>query len=133
MKGIIRTFVFYLVSFWLLAANIHSIVFEPSIQNFALIAATFTIAQYFVKPVVSLLLFPISIFSGGIFSFATNLVAFIAVITIFPQIRLETWTSPGMVAGSVIIPSLTLTPLLTLFLVSLALTIAYRLFNILIN
>lgn len=133
MKGIIRTFIFYLVSFWFITLSIHSIVFDSTIQNFALIAAVFTVAQYLVKPVVSLLLLPISLFSGGIFSLATNFVAFVATITIFPQIRLETWVFPGMTISNIALPTLTLTPLITLILVSLFLTFAHRIFNLLIN
>ena len=133
MKGLIRTYLFYLLILWLLISLQGSFTMTDLPQTLFLSAGFFTVVQVFIKPILSIILFPISFLTGGIFDILIHFLSTLALVKFMPQVQLETWYFPGFTQGAFALAPFLLTPPITIIVLTVFLAVSHSLFQWLIR
>jgi putative membrane protein len=108
MKTLLRSFVFHAFVIWFLAANIGGIHYgnDPKILLLAALALTFV--DMLIKPVINLLILPFNLITLGTFRWVSSVFTLYLTTLLVPGFAIVAFTYPGLNAGFIIIPAITL-------------------------
>ncbi len=120
MKRILRTYLFHLFALWLSAQLIaSSFSISGSLENWLIAAGVLAILNLLLKPILTLLFFPINALSLGLFSLVINAGVFYVFMRLVSHVHITSWTFPGIFYQGIRLPQTTLPFVGTLFVVSL--------------
>lgn len=104
MKSIIRKTIINSLGIYLLSQATDGFVVLGGVWTFIIGGFVFALMSFTVRPILTILTFPLNLMTFGLFSFITN--AFILyLLTVFvPQIIVKSFTFPGVDIAGFIIP-----------------------------
>lgn len=96
MKRLIRTYLFYLTALFI-ATHLFgsSFTIDSDIRSWLTAALILSLLNTLLKPILSLLFFPINALTLGVFSIVVNSVVFYLFLRLVPQVHITSWTFPG--------------------------------------
>lgn len=86
MKSILRHIIYYAISLAILPVFLSGIVIEGGVQGYLLAGVVLTILYYIIKPIISIISFPLTILSTGLFTFLINTLILYLMTIFLPQI-----------------------------------------------
>lgn len=119
MKGLLRTYLFYLLALWLTKTIFTPSIITPTdLQVWLIAAGVLALLNMLVKPVLNILFLPVNAVTLGLFSIVINAAIFFAFLRLFPQFQVEAWVFPGFTFQSLHLPQTPIPKLGTLFAAS---------------
>ncbi len=108
MKGLLRSFIFHAFVLWFIATNVGGIHFgnDPKVLLLAALALTFV--DMLIKPVINLLILPLTLITLGTFRWVSSVFTLYLTTLLVPGFAVVAFTYPGLNAGFIIIPAITL-------------------------
>ncbi len=124
MKNLLRVYCFHLLALWM-AKNIFgsSLVISGDIAVWLIAAGILTCLNILLKPVLKLLFFPVNAITLGLFSLVINTGIFYIFLKLSPKISINPWTFPGGEIFSWNLPKYDFNIWLTLFIISLTVSL----------
>lgn len=124
MKSLFRSYLISLISLYLAALLIKGFTYQGGPQTLLLGAGAFTVINWFVRPVVKILLLPFNILTLGLFSWLINVGLLYLLTVLVPQFSVNSWYFSGLNIDGFIVPAVNFSILLTYiaasFLISLS-------------
>ena len=121
MKTLLRYFLINLVSLWVTTKIIPGLTFTGGIKTLFVGAVVFAVINFFLVPVIKILLLPLNLLTLGLFAWITNVLALYALTTIVSGFRLVPYQFGGFYYNGFMIPPYDLTPFLVAVAASLLL------------
>lgn len=122
MKRLLRSFVFHVFALWLTSTLIPDLSISGNLWGMLSAGLALTIMMILLKPLLSLIFFPINILTLGLLGWLVN-VAVLYLWTVFvPNVRLAPWVFPGISVAGFVVPDVHLSYTWTLIVVSLVIT-----------
>ena len=106
MKSLIRNFVFFSVSLFLLPLLIQGATVRGGIGTVFIGALTMTFLFTFVKPVLSIITFPLNLITLGFFSFLVNMFLLYLLTVFIPSIKIAAFVFTSVHFAGFVIPTL---------------------------
>ena len=119
MKALLRSFVINTFCLWTVQQFVQGFKISGGFQNLLIIAASLTIVNVFVKPVLKILFIPINIATIGLFSLVINALVFFALDYFFTTLTVTPWTFSGFSYRGFFIPEISFGIIETYFISSL--------------
>jgi putative membrane protein len=129
MKLLIRSFLFNVFALHFAEILIPGFKIIGGIEFLILAGLFYTILNFFIKPIAKLLFFPINLITLGLFSFVINAGVLYALIYLVKQIQVQVWTFPGFHLYGFSAPRTTINQILTIFLVSIFISVFLNILN----
>lgn len=133
MKKYLRAYLVLFASFFIASNLIPTITFEGGFKTLALATLVLTAFNFFIKPILNLLLLPINLLTLGLFRWFVNVFVFYIMLLIVPQVKIKPFVFPGYSHEGFIIPSLELgffwTLVLVCFIISFTTGLLYWVFK----
>ncbi len=108
MKSLVRNTVFYAIALFLLQVSLGGVTVRGGIPTMLFGGFVLTLLFMFVKPVVSIITFPLNLITLGIFSWVVN-VFILYLLTVFvPSIRIHAFVFQGVTLAGFVIPKTSL-------------------------
>ncbi|HUW21899.1 MAG TPA: phage holin family protein [Candidatus Bathyarchaeia archaeon] len=108
MKKYLKSYLITVASLFIAARLISTISFGEGEKTVLITAFVFTVINFFVKPVISLLLLPVNLITLGLFRWFASVFAFYLVILIVPQFSVKPFLFPGFSHSGYTIPPIQL-------------------------
>lgn len=122
MRYFIRTFLFYSFSLWFITEICSGLSIQGGWQAFFIAGCILSILMLIVAPILRILFIPINILTFGVLSWGINVLVLYLLTIIVPEVTIQAWEFPGWFWAGFAIPSLSVSYVLSLVLVSLMLT-----------
>ncbi len=129
MKGFIKSVVFNTFAIWLGSQIIPGLVMANRWQTFLLAGFSLGLLNFFIKPILKILFLPINFLTFGLFSWFTNVVIVYALTILVPEMRIISWTFPGINYQGFIIPNIEISYFFSLISVTLFLSLVVSILN----
>lgn len=123
MKGFLRSVVYHVFALWLTSTMIPALSISGNLWGMLSAGLALTIMMMLLKPLLSLIFFPINVLTLGLLGWLVNVVVLYLWTTLVPNVALGPWVFPGISAGGFIVPEVGLS--LPWTLVAVALTITF--------
>lgn len=104
MKSILRSISLYSFSLFVVTILLDGVKVTGGIWSFIVAGAILTLLFWVVKPIVSLITFPLSFITLGLFSFITNALMLYLLTILAPNISIQAFTFPGLSFWGFVIP-----------------------------
>jgi len=122
MKSLLRSYLISLISLYLASLLIKGFTYQGGLPTLFLGAGAFTVINWFVRPIVKILMLPINILSLGLLSWLTNVVLLYILTLLVPQITIKSWNFSGLNIEGFTIPGMQFSVILTYIAVSFAIS-----------
>ncbi len=119
---------FYAAQYFL--SGIH---LENTWSAYLIASAVFVIFNFFLSPIIKLLLLPINLLTLGLFRWLTNVLVLYLFDLIYDGIRITSFTYPGLTSAIISLPSTPLNLFWVLVLASLLMSLTYTLITTLFS
>lgn len=129
MKSILRSFIYNFVGLYSATLAIPGFHIAGGIQFLALAGAALTLLNFFLKPLIKILFFPINFITLGLFAWVVNVLIIYLLIFFVPQITITPWTFTGLRSGGFVIPAFYFTKFLTVVAVSFVTSLSTSVLN----
>jgi putative membrane protein len=129
MKSIFRSFIYNLICLYLAALIVPGFIIHRDLKFLAIAGVVFTLLNFFLKPLIKILFFPINLLTLGLFAWIVNVVILYILIFFVPQIRIIEWNFAGLVYSGFAIPAIHFTKFMTIVLTSFILSLLYNFLN----
>lgn len=129
MKSLIRVFVINVLAIFTTVQMLPGLTIKPNFLSLLFVSLVFTILNSFVKPLLKILFFPITLLTLGFFSWVINIGIFYLLLFFVPQIQVSSWIFQGVSYQGFSIPLLKLSPLLTIILASFIISVLSSFFR----
>ncbi len=126
MKSLLRAFIYNLVCLFLATLIIPGFSIEGGVRVLLFASIVFTLLNFFLKPLIKILLFPINFITLGLFSFLVNVIIIYVLIYFVSQIKITPWTFYGFSYQGFSIPTIYFTNFLTILIASFLLSIFFN-------
>lgn len=123
MKKILRIFAVSLISLTIVAQIIEGVQISGGYQGYIITAFALTLAFFIIKPLIKLLILPINLITLGAFRWITNVATLYIVTLIVPYFETVSFYFVGYNYQGFIIPSFTVSQLLSLIIASFLMSI----------
>lgn len=104
MKSLVRNVSFYGFSLFLLTVFLSGVRVSGGFPSYLVGGIVLTLLFFLVKPVISLISFPLNLISLGLFSFVTNALMLYILTVLVPSITIRAFEFSGLSFGGFIIP-----------------------------
>lgn len=118
MKSLLRSYLITLGAIYLATIFIKGFIYQGGITTLLIGAAAFTVINWFVKPVVKILMLPFSLITLGLFSWIVNVLMLYLLTKIVTEMQIKEWLFSGMNIDGFIIPSYNFNILMTFIVTS---------------
>lgn len=106
MKSLIRNFVFYSIALFLLSILLEGVTIRGGIWTILFGGFTLTLLFMFIKPLLSVITFPLTVVTLGFFSFLVN-VFLLYLLTVFVSgIKIQAFLFSGVEFAGFVIPKM---------------------------
>lgn len=105
MKHILRVFVFYTLAIWIASQVLPTFTIRGSWSVLVLAGVSLGLLMLIVKPLLTILLIPVTILTFGLLSWLSNVVVLYLLTVIVPEVAIREWTFPGVSWSGFIVPS----------------------------
>lgn len=126
MKYFIKTWMFYMVSIWIIRELIPAFVVRGGWMSILTAGGILAILMLFVKPIIKILFIPINFLTLGVISWFVNVIVIYILTIVAPNVAIVPWQYPGLMWQGFIIPKTTVAYVPTLILVTLTITLVTR-------
>lgn len=123
MKYLLRCFLFNAFALWLTSQIIPGIRIQEGWQGVLFSALILSILMLTVQPILKILFIPINIMTFGLLSWAVNVIVVYLLTFIAPGVQIVPWVFPGFSFSGFIIPTISISYILSLISVTMVLTI----------
>lgn len=106
IKKYLRLFLINFLALWLVGKVLAGINFIDGYQTIALAALALTLADFLIKPLIKLLLFPINLLTLGSFRWLVDVIVLKIITMIIPQFQIIGFQFTGFIYNGFIIPSM---------------------------
>lgn len=106
IKKYLRLFLINFLALWLVGKVLAGINFIDGYQTIALAALTLTLADFLIKPLIKLLLFPINLLTLGSFRWLVDVIVLKIITMIIPQFQITGFQFTGFIYNGFTIPSM---------------------------
>ena len=113
MKALLRSYLITFAALYAATLVIKGFKYEGGENTLFIGAASLTFINWFVKPIVKILMLPFNLLTLGIFSWVVNVLMLYFLTQIVTQIQIKSWYFPGFSYQGFTIPGLSFTVLLT--------------------
>lgn len=106
MKSLIRSFLMHLLILWITpqmfvgAFSIHG-----NISVLLTASLVFTLLHIALRPILSLLLLPMSLATFGVASLLVHVIVLYVLMIVIPEITISSWHFPGIAYNGIIVPA----------------------------
>jgi len=118
MKKILRSWFINTIIFKILAGLITSIEFGEGLKTLFLAALMLTLFEFFLKPILKILLLPINILTLGLLRWVVNVLGFYIVSFLVPSLIITAYHFPGVIKNGLIVPPIEFSLFATFILIS---------------
>jgi len=118
MKKILRSWFINTIVLKILAELITSIEFGEGAKTLFLAALMLTLFEFFLKPVLKILLLPVNILTLGLLRWVINVLGFYIVSFLVPSFIIATYNFPGAIKNGLVIPPVEFSLFATFILIS---------------
>lgn len=129
MKRILRMLAVNYLCLWLVAQGLKSVNYQGDWQILFLAAATLAAINLGIKPIINLLLLPLTILTLGAFRWVINILGLYLVALVVPGFSIQPFEFPGLSYQGLVIPpfsaSLLYSYIITSLIISLTTTLVY--------
>lgn len=122
MKHIIRVFIYNVFGLWLTSQILPAITIRGNWQVILISGIILSLLMLFIKPLLKILFIPINILTFGLLSWFINVIVIYILTLLVPQVIISAWKFPGITYMGFAVPAYEFNFLLSLILVSLAIT-----------
>jgi putative membrane protein len=129
MKTLLRLFIFNIFALHFAEIIIPGFKIIEGFNFLIMAAFFFTFLNFFIKPIAKLLFFPINLITLGLFSFVINAGILYALMYFVHQIKIQTWAFSGISFQGFSIPSSNINPIITVFMVSIFISLFLNILN----
>lgn len=123
MKYLLRCFLIYAFSLWLLSQTIPGIRIGGGWEGVLFSALVLSLLMLLVKPLLKILFIPINIMTFGLLSWVVNVIVIYILTFLAPGVVISPWEFQGFSGYGFIIPSFNVSYLLSLTFVTIVLTL----------
>jgi putative membrane protein len=106
MKGLLRSFVFYAVSFALVAYFFPGLSYRGDLTVLLQASVAFGLLALFIRPIINVLMLPINFLTLGLFSWVVNLVILYLVTRFVPDFNTIAFQFEGFSYQGFVIPAI---------------------------
>lgn len=129
MKSLIRSFVFNIASIYLTTLIIPGFAVAGGAKFIIIAGVAFTLLNFFLKPLIKVLFFPINILTLGLFSWVINVAIIYILLYFVREIQITPWNFVGFSFRGFMIPAIYFTKFLTVVLISFVLSLIFSFLN----
>lgn len=129
MKTLLRSFFYNLFALYAASFLVPGFRIERDVKFLLFAALIFTLLNFFLKPLIKVLFFPINFVTLGLFAWVVNVLILYILVFFVPQIKLVPWKFSGIHYAGFVIPSITFTKFLTAVLTSFLISFITSLLN----
>ncbi len=108
MKGLLKDTVLYAFSLFLATYIFNGVTIYGGINNYIIGGFALTLLLLLVKPILTIITFPINVITLGLFSLFTNVIILYLLTVFVPSIEISSFTINSFTAFGVIIPTIVL-------------------------
>lgn len=106
MKSLIRNLVFYSIALFLLPILLSGVKITGGIGTIILGGFTLTLLFMFIKPLLSIVTFPLNIITLGFFSFLVNMFLLYLLTVFVPGVKVQAFLFKGLDFAGFVIPQM---------------------------
>ena len=104
MKSILRNVAFYGFSLFLLTVFLSGVRVSGGLSSYIVGGTALTLLFFLVKPIISIISFPLNMITFGLFSFVTNAILLYILTILVPAITIRAFEFSGVSFAGFIIP-----------------------------
>ncbi|MBI2442446.1 MAG: phage holin family protein [Candidatus Levybacteria bacterium] len=108
MKSLIRNTVFYAISLFLLELVVAGVTIQGGVGTMIFGGLVLTLLFMFIKPVLSIITFPLNIITLGIFSWLVNIFLLYLLTVFIPSIKIQAFVLTGTSFAGFVIPRMSI-------------------------
>lgn len=123
MKRFFRFVVYHVFALWFVNAVIPSLAISGNLWGMLSAGLVLTMMMLLVKPLLSLIFFPINVLTLGLFGWFVNVIVLYLWTVLVPNVHLSPWVFPGISSAGFIIPEIQLSYTWTLIVISFLITV----------
>lgn len=120
MKYLIRVFMFHCFSLWFVSQILPALAITGGWQVLLFAGFILSLLMLLVAPILKILFIPINMITFGLLSWFIDVIVIYLLTVSVSDVSVRAWTFPGASAGGFIIPSIQFSYIISLILVSLA-------------
>ncbi|MDP3941806.1 MAG: phage holin family protein [bacterium] len=109
MKSLIRKTVFYAISLFLAELVIDGVVIKGGIPTILFGGFILTLLFMFVKPILSIITFPLNLITLGIFAWLVNVFILYLLVVLIPSVSIHAYTFQGFRFAGFVMPKMDIT------------------------
>ncbi|MBU1127385.1 MAG: phage holin family protein [Patescibacteria group bacterium] len=128
MKKILKIFVVSLISITIVSQIVEGVNISGGYKGYAVTAFALTLAFFIIKPLIKLLILPINLITLGAFRWITNVATLYIVTLVVPYFEIVSFYFAGYNYQGFIIPSFSISQLVSLIIASLLISIVSTFF-----
>jgi putative membrane protein len=124
MKGIFRTYLVHLNALWIVTEILpEAIAISGGFVTFLFAAGVLTLFNLLLKPILKLLFLPINALSLGLFSIVINTGVFYLFLQVVNEVSITPWTFASLTVSGIVIPSVAVSFVASLVVVSFSVSL----------
>lgn len=104
VKSALRSFVIHFSALWLVAENVGGLAFNNDLKILALAAIALSLVDFFIKPILNLLLLPFNLITLGLFRWIVNVFTLYITTLLVQDFAVVAFKFPGLATSGLIIP-----------------------------
>ena len=118
MKTVLRSIIYNAASIWVVSMLVSGLIFEKGYETLFVAAFALGLINLLIKPIINLLLLPITLITLGAFRWLVNVVALYLVTVVVPDFRITTIDFTGFSYQGIVIPAFSLNLIFSFIAVS---------------
>jgi len=122
MKHLIRIFLFNVFALWITSQLLPALIIPGGWQTILFAGFVLSLLMLIVVPILKILFIPINILTFGLLSWLINVIVIYLLTFFVPEIHIMPWTFPGVSWSGFTVPSVHLTYIFALIVVSLCIS-----------
>jgi putative membrane protein len=123
MKKPLRSFILNFAAFFIVAQFLPGIDYAARVENLLLLSFVFAVLSVFVRPILKLLLLPLNLLTLGLIGSLINIGLVYGMQFFLPFFKISSFTFPGVTWENIAIPAFYSTPVTTIVILSLAVSL----------
>ena len=133
MKGLLKSYLVFLIALYVTTQIVKGFTYFGGIKTLLVGAAVFSIINWFIKPIIKILMLPFNLITLGLFSWMVNVLMIFLLTKFVPQLIVKSWNFQGITIEGYSLPALEFNVLMTFVAASFVIAFATELLNWLIR
>lgn len=129
MRALIRSYIFNLAAIYIAHELALGFTYNHKLETLLFGALVFMVINWFLKPIIKILMLPFNLLTLGLFSWLINSLMLFVLIKFVPQFTINAWKFSGINYSGYSLPAYNVSVLLTYFLVSFIIALIISFLN----